>query len=94
MADITAQMLDELRSIREEMQKMNINLERHNGKLERHQEDISVMKEEQKKIATLHLECPARIKVQSHGTVLKDIVNFGGFIAAVFALLKAFNIIK
>ncbi|UOF77057.1 hypothetical protein [Caudoviricetes sp.] len=76
------------------MQKLNILMERQSGKIERHKEDIDTLKEEMKKIAILHIECPARKKADAHGIVWKDVAALTGLVGAIIALLKSFNVIK
>lgn len=88
------EVLNELRNIYSELAKLNINMERNSFKTERNTEEISNLKADVKEIKTSHQNCPARIKLQSHTFVIKDIVFLAGFVAAIGALLKAFNIIK
>ena len=69
-------------------------LERHNTILNNHSVDLARV-ENMAKEAKNHIDsCPARKKVESSAMMIKDIVGLAALLAAIVAILKAFNIIK
>ena len=74
--------------------KTNVLLERHNTILNNHSVDLARV-ENMAKEAKNHIDsCPARKKVESSAMMIKDIVGLAALLAAIVAILKAFNIIK